>query len=51
MRENVSANTEKLSFQEKDQIIKDSQTKMEALTIDETKSSGNGYLYFINCNL
>ena len=42
LRENVNDDSDKSSFQPQNQIMRDSETKMEALEIDETKSSGNG---------
>ena len=35
-------NAGKFTFQHEDQMIQDAQTKIEALAIDGTKSSGNG---------
>ena len=42
LRENVNDDSDKSSFQPQNQIMRDSETKMEALEIDEAKSSGNG---------
>ena len=45
LRENINDDSYKSSFQPQNQISKDalhSQTKMDALTIDKAKTSGNG---------
>ena len=45
LRENINDDSDKSSFRPQDQITKDtlnSQTKIETLTIDEAKTSGNG---------
>ena len=42
LRENFNDDSDKSSFQPQNQIMRDSETKMEALKIDEAKISGNG---------